>query len=256
VPILTVTAMWSHKEAVRRRKSAWKAMVLAEFFGGVGFFYVGFQPGVLAVAAWCVAMPLATWLITGWVRPINVFGVAFLVTNALFIWPALRMVKRHNSTVPADLKVESDGFQRVRNVGNLVIVLSIFTMVEGLFAAASATMGDFGWFMHVFGVVLLPMSAWGLATGIGLLRSWRWARISMLVFSALLAACGTLGVVVGLFFMPNGSTSGWELILLKTFFVSLYVIPAGIGVRWFMYFRRDNVRAHFHTSRTDQTASA
>jgi hypothetical protein len=99
-----------------------KAMVLAALFGGVGLFYVGFQPGLLAVAAWCGAMALATWLTIGWVSPDNIFGVAFLVTNA--------------------------------------------------------------------------------------------------------------------------------------FVVSQHLIPAGIGVRWFMYFRRDNVRAHFHTSRTAQTASA
>jgi hypothetical protein len=66
-----------------------------------------------------------------------------------------------------------------------------------------------------------------------------------------------LGVIVFLS-MPRGNLdmSIWELLLFKTFVVLQLLIPAGIGVRWFMYFRRDNVRAHFHTSRTDQTASA
>jgi len=104
-------------------------------------------------------------------------------------------------------------------------------------------MGGLGRFMHDMSMVLLPMSAWGIATGIGLLRSWPWARVSILVFSALLAAVSTLSVVAFLS-MPSGNIdmSVWELLLLKTFVVSLHLIPAGIGVRWFMYFRRDNVR--------------
>jgi len=248
-------AMSSQKAAVRQRKSAWKAAVLALLFGGVGFFYLDFRPGLIAVVAWCGAIPLVSWIVDGVVSPGDVFRVAFLITNALFIWPAVRMAKRHNSTIPADLKVESDGFQKVRNVGNLVIVVSMCTMFAGFYLAASPAMGEMGPFMHAAGVLFVPMGAWGLATGIGLLRSWRWARISMLVFSALLAAFGTLGAIT-LSFMPNGGMSGWGLILLKTFVVSQPLILAAIGVRWSIYFTRNNVRAHFRTSRKAPAASA
>jgi len=232
-------------------------MVLAGLFGGVGVFYVGFQPGLLAVVAWCGAMALATWLTIGWVSPDNIFGTAFLVTNALFVWPALLMVQRHNRTIPTSLEVGADSFQRVKNIGKLAIGASLCTMLVALNFAAGPAMGGLGRFMHDMAIVLFPMSAWGIATGIGLMRFWPWSRVSILVFSTLLAAVSTLAVIVFLS-MPNGNIdkSIWELLLWKTFVVSQLLIPAGIGVRWFMYFRRDSVRTHFHTSRTDQTASA
>jgi hypothetical protein len=249
--------MWSHKEIVRQRKSAWKAMVLAGLFGGVGLFYVGFQPGLLAVAAWCGAMALATWLTIGRVSSDNISGTAFFVTNALFVWPAFLMVRRHNRTIPASLEVGPDSFQRVKNIGKLVIGASLCTMLAALNLVAGPAMGGFGRFAHDMSIVWLPMSVWGIATGIGLLRSWPWSRVSILVFSTLLAAVSMLGVIVFLS-MPRGNLdmSIWELFLFKTFVVSQLLIPAVIGVRWVMYFRRDNVRAHFHTSRTAQTASA
>ena len=64
--------------------------------------------------------------------------------------------------------------------------------------------------------------------------------------------------IVSFLSLPDGNIdmSVRELLLFKTSVVSMHLIPAGIGVRWFVYFRRDDVRAHFHTSRTAQTASA
>ena len=117
--------------------------------------------------------------------------------------------------------------------------------------------GELGWFMHAGGIVSVPMSAWGIATGIGLLRSWPWARVSKLGFSTLLAAYSTLAVV-GFLSMPDGNIdmSARELLLLKTFVISLNLIPGAVGVQGFMYFRRDDVRANFHTSCTAKTASA
>jgi hypothetical protein len=166
------------------------------------------------------------------------------------------MVQRHNRTIPASLKVEADSFQRVKNIGNQTIGASLCTMLVALNFAAGPAMGGLGRFAHDMGVVLLPMSLWGIATGIGLLRSWPWSRVSILVFSTLLAAVSMLSVITFLS-MPHGNIdmSIWGLLLLKTFVVSQLLIPAGIGVRWFFYFRRKHVRALFHTSRTVKTAS-
>jgi len=99
------------------------------------------------------------------------------------------------------------------------------------------------------------MGAWGLATGIGLLRAWRWARISILVFSSLVAVCGAFGVAA-FPFMPNGNVSGWTLFLLTAGPVLVNLIPVAIGVRWFIYFGRNHVRAHFQTSRNASIVSA
>jgi len=47
-----------------------------------------------------------------------------------------------------------------------------------------------------------PFAGWGIVTGIGLLRVWRWARISTLIFSGLLAAFGIAETVASLL-MPG-----------------------------------------------------
>lgn len=67
----------------------------------------------------------------------------------------------------------------------------------------------------------------------------------MLIFSSLLAVYGALTVVAFLF-MPNGNVSGWTPFLLKVGILLVNLIPVAIGVRWFIYFRRKNVKAYFH----------
>jgi hypothetical protein len=230
---------------MRRRKSAWKAAVLALFFGGVALFYLDFRRGLVAVVAWCAAIALVSWIVAAVVSPANAFSVAFLITNALFIWPAVRISRLHNNKIPADLKIESDGSQRVKNVGHLVIGLSVFTGLVGLAQAGNPGIGELGRFIRATYLVSLPLAVWGSTTGIGLLRAWRWARFSMLVFSSLLVAFGMLFAVAFLFMPNDGEMSGWGVFLLKTFAVSLWLIPVGIGVRWLIYFRSHNVKAHF-----------
>lgn len=77
----------------------------------------------------------------------------------------------------------------------------------------------------------------------------------MLVFSCLLAVVGMLGVVIFLL-MPSGGMSGRTLLLLKTGTVALHLIPIAIGVRWFIYFTRTNVKAYFQTPRKAPLAFA
>ncbi len=89
-------------------------------------------------------------------------------------------------------------------------------------------------------------SGWGLATGIGLLRAWRWARVSTLIFSGRLGAIGILGIV-GFLLMPAGDDSGWTLILLRTATTLLFLIPIVVGLRWLFFFTRKEVKAYFQT---------
>ncbi len=65
--------------------------------------------------------------------------------------------------------------------------------------------GEIGRFYHdTMGWTFL-FCGWGLATGIGLLRAWRWARVSTLIFSGLLIPSGILGIVVFLLMPAGGS---------------------------------------------------
>jgi len=92
------------------------------------------------------------------------------------------------------------------------------------------------------------MSAWGVATGMGLKRAWRWAWISMLVFGAVLSLIGTLGTVPVLL-MPGAGVGGLNLIAMRAIGVLLFLTPAAIGVRWFTFFMSGNVKAYFGVSR-------
>jgi hypothetical protein len=125
-----------------------------------------------------------------------------------------------------------------------VIALSGFTLLVSLsLFANSPPMGEMGHFMHDSTMVMGPMFLWGVATGIGLMRSWRWARISMLVFGGLLATSCTL-LMVGCLLMPGGG-----MLALRMLFVLLSLVPAAIGVRWFRFFQRSNVKSYFGISR-------
>ncbi len=91
----------------------------------------------------------------------------------------------------------------------------------------------------------LLFAGWGLATGIGLRRGWRWARISTLIFSGLLAACGILGIAAYLG-MPAGDVSAREVIVLRIVSTLLFLIPVGVGAKWLIFFNRKDVKAYFH----------
>jgi hypothetical protein len=104
-------------------------------------------------------------------------------------------------------------------------------------------------------MVMVPVSLWGVVTGIGLMRAWRWARISMLVFGGLLTAICTL-LMVGYLLMPGGGMAWWSVLALRVLIVLLSLVPAVIGVRWFRFFLRSNVKSYFGISRTTSTTPA
>lgn len=108
-------------------------------------------------------------------------------------------------------------------------------------------MGEMGHFMHDFALLMAAMSAWGLATGIGLGRAWRWAWVSMLVFGGLLALiCPFLALP---FLLVAGGGVWWEVLAMRAVGVMFFLAGAAIGVRWFRFFMRDNVMTYFWPSR-------
>ena len=80
---------------------------------------------------------------------------------------------------------------RVRSIGWLAVVGNAFAALGLLmFEYQSGGHGEMGSFYHSYMIGFLGLAAWGVGTGTGLLRAWRWARISTLIFSGLLAAFG------------------------------------------------------------------
>ena len=143
------------------------------------------------------------------------------------------------------MKATVDYFGKVRRTGYLAIncnAFAVFAIVS--FESQSGGHGEMGRFYHDNMVWTPLFSGWGLATGIGLLRAWRWARISALIFSGLLSVVGVLGIVAFLV-MPAGDVSGGTLMLLRTTSTLLSLIPIAIGLRWLVFFRRNEVKAYF-----------
>ena len=102
-------------------------------------------------------------------------------------------------------------------------------------------------------VLLVCMSLWGLATGVGLLRVQPWSRLSMLGFHSLLSICAAsslvLLVVLGLT-TPNKGIVTVHNFGVATFVTAWFVlISVTIGVRGLLFFRRNDIRTHFGGTR-------
>jgi hypothetical protein len=102
-------------------------------------------------------------------------------------------------------------------------------------------------------VLLVCMSLWGLATGVGLLRLQPWSRFSMLVFHSLLCICAVSSVVLLVVLAlttPNKSIVTVHNFGVATFVTAWFVlISLTIGVRGLLFFRRNDIRAHFGGTR-------
>lgn len=126
--------------------------------------------------------------------------------------------------------------------GNGVAALSIL-----LFDYQSGGHGEMGSFYHSILLWIFLFAGWGVATGIGLLQAWRWARISALIFSALLALGGILGVVAFLG-MPAGGLSGGAVLIFRVVSSLLGLIPVAIGLWWLVFFNRKDVKEYFQAN--------
>ena len=97
------------------------------------------------------------------------------------------------------------------------------------------------------GVLLVCMSLWGIATGVGLLRLQPWSRVSMLVFHSLLCICAISAVVLFVVIVlttPNKGIVTVHNLGIAMFETACFVlISVTIGVRGVLFFRRNDIRA-------------
>jgi hypothetical protein len=97
---------------------------------------------------------------------------------------------------------------------------------------------------------LIVPAIWGVATSIGLFLLKRWARLSILVFSVLLALMGVFSVPMMLL-MPLPPTPGTDAGTLAYFrfgIAGFYFLLSAIGVWWFILFTRRSVKEQFGAS--------
>jgi hypothetical protein len=97
---------------------------------------------------------------------------------------------------------------------------------------------------YIFCLFIAALAAWGITTAVGLFRLRHWSRISILIFSGLLAIFGPLSAVTfALAPLPEtpGAPSGFVPIV-RAIVISFYAVMTLLGVCWLIYFTRPSVR--------------
>lgn len=141
------------------------------------------------------------------------------------------------------------GSQKIKDIGRTVIGTSVLVLIMTLLGLVQMypPMGEIGNFVYESSVVIIPMTLWGVATGIGLMRAWRWSRISMLIFGALLALFCALPAL-GFLFTGREGFNGWQVAGVRALGL-LFLVPSILVARWHWYFLGEEARAYFHSSR-------
>ena len=143
----------------------------------------------------------------------------------------------------------------VAMVGSVLFFLSSIAALAGiLFFPRPDSAQELQPFVKTFSagmaVVMICVSVFGFATGIGLLRLKKWARISAIVWSGFCVFFGVIGIPIALLMpfdqlsnapgTPPGFLSVFRMIL---FFI--YGVPLAIGIWWLVLFNRKNIKAKF-----------
>ena len=102
----------------------------------------------------------------------------------------------------------------------------------------------------VFMAFAVCLSAFGIATGIGLILLRNWARISVLIWGGFSVFFGLFGVAIAFLMplpptpevpnLPAGTMQG-----IRFFMLCIYGLPVIVGVWWLILFNRKSVKAQF-----------
>jgi hypothetical protein len=164
---------------MKRRKRTWKAVLLALFFGGMGYFYFGLWIGLAGTLAWFGALSLMNWIVSVSSQPANLIGFGFLLTNALFILPALRLCKRHNQGIPANQPEPPQkaipSLRKSLKIAVALFVVDAFFLNQGIFSAV---------FLAVLLLGVLPVALYS-----ALRKRWPEFRLRMATIGIYAIAC-------------------------------------------------------------------
>jgi hypothetical protein len=108
-------------------------------------------------------------------------------------------------------------------------------------------------YIAIFSVlVMVLMAAWGIVSGVGLLKLREWSRISVLVFSALLLMAAFPGCLMCLFAKfpvpansPDVELAQRTIWITRMFVAAMYAFLAALAVWWLYYFNLGSVKGQF-----------
>jgi Zn-dependent protease len=172
-------------------------------------------------------------------HPMNDWVVPALAPRPCFMpdGPTLRFVKRPVGVMATAI---------CTFLGSLAMIGFFVLTSAMLFTSRPKTASPSG---ATFGLAILPamfgvLGAWGIITGIGLLRLRTWARISILVFSGLLAFTGlAAGALMLLAPLPPKLPHNYATV--HTLWTLVYAAFGLLGTVWLYYFNRRATREAF-----------
>ena len=117
-------------------------------------------------------------------------------------------------------------------------------------SSASARLPEhFGYIVAVEAAIVFGFGGWGLASGVGLIKTKEWARISMLVYAVILVFIGLPAAVLMAFIrLPNTNDPNLPsnfVAIIQGGIALFYGTLAALGGFWLYFFNRQTVKAQF-----------
>jgi hypothetical protein len=147
-------------------------------------------------------------------------------------------------------------------VGSGFALLAAFgvALVSVILPASRAAYGPPRTVLLIGVIYYLAVAAWGISTGVGLLKLREWARISELIFSALLVL--GVGAGVAVLFIPfpttpndaNPALTAHVMSFTRIGMAAFYGLLAVLGAWWLYYFNQSSIRAQFRAPQVPAVA--
>jgi uncharacterized membrane protein len=134
--------------------------------------------------------------------------------------------------------------------GAMMVLVSVFSMYSSREAESAGF--NLHYILAIEAVIAFGFGGWGLATGIGLIKTKQWARISLLVYAAILVFFSLPAAVIMAFIpLPNGAAAGDANLpanfttIIRVFITLVYGAFAALGGFWLYFFNTRSVKTQF-----------
>jgi len=136
----------------------------------------------------------------------------------------------------------------------LALVFAVLMVATPFIATAQPQPPNTAQFAIAAAAMFAAFAGIGIWTSVGLFRLRSWARTSILIFAGFLAACFSLGLLVGMAVpLPPDVTAGTEFI--RRTMAVMFGIPVAIGVWWLIQFNTQSTKAAFASATTEPASS-
>ena len=141
--------------------------------------------------------------------------------------------------------------------GAIMVLASAFLLKS---SPAANLPANLSYFMVIEAVVFFGFGSWGVATGVELINMKQWARISMLVFAAILMFISLpAALFIAVIPLPNTTDPNLPsnfMTLMRAGMAVFYAIFAALGGFWLYFFNKKNVKAQFGEERPVMESAA